>query len=338
MEKKKIGLLGCSKICIPAIIHAVKQVECAEVYGCAAGDYERAGEYAEKYNIRRAFQDYEELLDCSDIDIVYISLANSFHCQWAIEAMRHKKHVLLEKPMCMTYSEALKIEKMRNKSQVCLLEAVMVQHHPWQRAVKDMILQGKYGSLKSISSSICFIPRNNFEGNYRSSPDMGGVCFYDVGSYWLQFVQCLLGLDFKKLTAHSEFNGPNGCDWSFIAGLTYENGVEIQLEASFEKPYRASHTLEFEKGRLIVKDFFRCIYNNVKFYMEEEDYNSGVKNKIVFPPQNFYANQLAFFCDVMDCKRENADFGESIERVRVMENIFKSALQSNTGVSFGGNH
>ena len=113
MRKKKIGLLGCSKICIPAIINAVKQMECAEVYGCAARDYGRAMEYAAKYNITHAFKDYRELLECSDIDIVYISLANSLHYQWAMEAMKYKKHVLLEKPMCMSYREALEIEKMK---------------------------------------------------------------------------------------------------------------------------------------------------------------------------------------------------------------------------------
>ncbi len=324
MGKKKIGLLGCSKICISAIVNAVKQVEGAEVYGCAARDYGRAMEYAAKYNIPHAFKDYRELLECSDLDIVYISLANSLHYQWAMEAMRYKKHVLLEKPMCMSCREALEIEKMADKSKVYLLEAVMVQHHPWQRAVRGIILQGKYGSLKSISTRISFIPQDNFEGNYRSRPEMGGGCFYDLGSYWLQFVQFLLGLDFISFTAHPEFNGPNGCDWSFTAGLTYENGVETHLEASFEKPYQASHTLEFEKGRLVVKDFFRCTFNNVKFYMEEEDFDRGSKNKISFSPQNFYANQLAFFCDVIDGKKENAGLREAIERVKVMENIFKS--------------
>jgi predicted dehydrogenase len=328
MERKKIGLLGCSKISVKSIINAIKDITFVELYGCAARDYNRAKEFSAKYNIPNTFRDYQDLLQCSEIDIVYISLANSLHYQWIIESMKYNKHILVEKPMCMTLQEALKIKRQYDQSQVYLLEGVMVQHHDWQSTIKKKIQEKKYGNLKRIKTNMHFIPEGNFSGNYREEPKMGGGCFFDLGSYWLQFIQCILGMDFKSYTADSEFSGPNGCDWSFDASLSYESGVEVSFEASFEHPYQATHILEFETGRYMVKDFFRCTLNKLKFNIIEEDYSTNIKSKISFPPQNFYTNQILFLCQLIDGKIDKNNLNESIERVAIMEKIYKKALEN----------
>jgi len=161
--------------------------------------------------------------------------------------------------------------------------------------------------------------------NYRSFPEMGGGCFYDLGTYWVQFVQYILGMNYDSFYGSSEFNGPNGCDWSFNAGLIWKVGVKAQFETSFEQPYQASHVLEFENGRVKIDNFFKANYGNFKIFINEKDFISGARHKTSFPPQNYYVNQLNFFCDVLDGKNMNISLKESHERVKLMDDILNAA-------------
>lgn len=320
--KKNIGLLGCSRICVTSIINVINQVDDIEIYGCAARDYNRAKDFALQHNISHVFKSYQELIMNPSIDIIYISLANNLHYRWIIEAIKHNKHVLVEKPICLSLNEALNIKECLLQNHVFLLEGLMVQHHDWQNFIKGKIISGNYGKLKKISTDIHFLPKYNFSQNYRSSPEMGGGCFFDLGSYWAQFIQFILSFDFKEYTAYSEFSGPNNCDWDFKARLIHRDDTEILLNTSFKRPYQIMHVLEFEKARLVVEDFFKCRYNNTEFKILEKNLANNIVNEITFPAQNFYVNQLLFFNDVIDRKRDNININESIERVDLLEKLY----------------
>ena len=59
----------------------------------------RAKEASERFKIPRIYSDYRELLEQVDIDAVTVALPNFLHAQVAIEALKARKHVMLEKPM-----------------------------------------------------------------------------------------------------------------------------------------------------------------------------------------------------------------------------------------------
>lgn len=324
--KMNIGLLGCSRICVSSIINIIDQIENINLYGCAASTLDRARDFSSKHGIPHFFKSYQELLECPQIDIVYISLANSLHYKWTIEAIKHKKNILVEKPVCLSLEEALNIKKQILKNSVFLLEGVMVQHHEWQKTVKEIIDSEKYGKLRSITTELHFIPKYNFEGNYRSSSQMGGGCFWDLGSYWAQFIQYILSFDIKSYTAYSDFDGPNNCDWNFRADILHKNGVKIHLSTSFEKPYQIEHILKFDTGKLVIEDFFKCRFHNVEFIIKEYDFSKDICNEILFSPQNFYINQLQFFSNALQGNISNIDFNDSIERIELMEKIYSLAL------------
>lgn len=322
MKKLKFGLLGCSQISITSIINIAKKSNAVEVYGCAARDYKKAKKFSEAYNIPYVFKNYMELLENPEIDVVYISLANSLHYQWTIEAIKHKKHILVEKPMCMSYQEALEIAELVKKYNIVLLEGIMVQHHDWQKEIKNIVKSYKYGDLEKVSTEISFMPSDNFSGNYRQMLSMGGGCFWDLGSYWIQFLQYILGSNCKINSAESKFDGPNGCDWDFQAELLYDEKISAELSASFNKSYHASHTLIFQEGVVEIKDFFRCKYNNLKFIVHEMDLRNGETDRIIFPKENFYTNQINFLYDVINKRRKNINIEETLERIKIMEKIY----------------
>ena len=94
----KWGILSTADInqkLIPGA-HASPKVDLVAV---ASRDQARADEYAQRFEIERAYGSYEALLADPEIEAVYIPLPNTLHVEWSIRALEAGKHVLCEKPL-----------------------------------------------------------------------------------------------------------------------------------------------------------------------------------------------------------------------------------------------
>lgn len=96
----KIGIIGCGKI--TEVRHAPEYAENPNCQLVAFFDVvpERAKALAEQYG-GVAYDSIEALL-ASDVDAVSVCVANAYHAQASIQALKAGKHVLCEKPMATT--------------------------------------------------------------------------------------------------------------------------------------------------------------------------------------------------------------------------------------------
>src|SRR3989344_8042345 len=78
----------------------------------------RSGEFAEKFNIKAKFNSLERLLKYPELNAVFIASPNYMHAAQSISALNAKKHVLCEKPMCLSLKEALSVKKAVKKNNV----------------------------------------------------------------------------------------------------------------------------------------------------------------------------------------------------------------------------
>ncbi|HZU27120.1 MAG TPA: Gfo/Idh/MocA family oxidoreductase, partial [Bryobacteraceae bacterium] len=104
--KVKVGIIGSQ---FEADIHAASfqiMPEEAEVVAVASPTPGNAEAMARKYGIPRVFLDYHEMLREPDIEMVTITAPNYLHAQMTIDIARAGKHVVCEKPLCMTMEEA----------------------------------------------------------------------------------------------------------------------------------------------------------------------------------------------------------------------------------------
>ncbi len=326
-----MGIIGCSTILPRAIIGPAKEIDNLCIYGIASRTKAKALEYAEKYKINSVFDNYDELLNCPDVDCVYIALANDLHTEWILKAINANKHILIEKPICLTKNEFDLIFKEYENKNIKILEGVAIQHHPWQLAIKDIVDSGKYGKLKEIKTDTCIVLKDNNENNYRRFPERGGGAFYDLGCYWLQFLQLITGANPEVYNGFSKFDGPNNCDWTFNASAEYKAGLKSNFTASFKLPYKVEQLLEFEKATVKVHDFFRACLGNYKIKFSIENKEDGLVETHSFEAQNYYINQLNFFVEIINGKKEeryNIYLRQSYDRVKLIENIYKSAKHS----------
>ena len=167
MKKLRWGILSPAKIGMEKVIPAMQQGEHSEIAAIASRNTERARAAAAKLRIPKAYGTYEELLGDTSIDAVYIPLPNHLHVPWTIKALKAGKHVLCEKPIALTASEAEELlEETRKHPQLKVMEAFMYRHHPqWLRAL-ELINEGGIGDVKTVHSFFSYY--NDDPGNIRN--------------------------------------------------------------------------------------------------------------------------------------------------------------------------
>ena len=104
MKKIHWGILSTAKIGIEKVIPAMQQGKHCEMAAIASRTQESAREAAKHLKIPKSYGSYQELLDDTSIDVVYIPLPNHMHVPWTIKALAAGKHVLCEKPIALTLS------------------------------------------------------------------------------------------------------------------------------------------------------------------------------------------------------------------------------------------
>lgn len=320
----RLGILGSSNIAVSALLEPARYVQKVSIAAIANRTFEKAAKMAETYQIPYVAGSLEELLKLIGLDGVYIALSNELHTEWAVRALHAGKHVLVEKPIALKTEEAerLRMAKERPGSPK-LAEGLMIAFHPWQQALKSIVASGKFGQLHRIRTRITVPAKDRHAGNYRSVKAKGGGAFADLGCYWLQFLQVLVGLQPREVTAQSAFDGPEGCDWTFQAGLRYENGLEAECLTSFEQPFRASHTLYFDHTVLTIPDFFRPVKGFYKIKIRH-DLPDNRSTLCEFEPMNYYVNQLEAFAEIMSGQRVE-QLEATWERVQMQSIIMAEA-------------
>ena len=326
-KKLKIGLLGASKIAPRAIMTPCENINTIEIHGIAASSLKKAQDFADQYNIPFYTGSYHELMLNDEIDAIYIGLKNDMHYQHALDAIRNKKHVLVEKPLCLSYSEFAEIKNLGLKNNVIVMEAIMVEHHPWQAKIAELLEKKIYGNVVKLTSNIKYELQDKTD--FRYAAEHGGGAYYDIGCYSLQFIQQAIGLDFQSIECFVNETGKNKNTIDFTAKCITHNGVQIEINCSFTKPSEARHIIECERGLIEVKNWFRAGFGYNKMYIHCTNKNTGVTEKISFEPMNFYHNQLVNFSERINRNAfptEHLDAcGERIRLIEVFQTVQKKA-------------
>ena len=101
----RLGVLGAANIA-RAFIKGIQPSARVKVTAVASRDLAKAKTFANELGVLHAFGSYDEVLKDPDIDAIYIPLPNSMHAEWALRAIAAGKHVLSEKPLCLTANDA----------------------------------------------------------------------------------------------------------------------------------------------------------------------------------------------------------------------------------------
>src|SRR5215469_4100173 len=145
-DRLRFAVIGTGGI---GVEHLVSLSQCPRATAVAVCEIHpgRAKEATDRFKIARSYSDYRELLDQADIDAVTIALPNHLHAPVAIEALKARKHVLLEKPIAMNAKEATKIIDTATKMRRTLMVMQNFRFNRYTQMAKQVIQRGDLGEI-----------------------------------------------------------------------------------------------------------------------------------------------------------------------------------------------
>ncbi len=149
MKKLKLGLVGCGKMMATHVI-GVKQVENVEIVAVCDILIENAKEFAAEFGENpKIYTNYRDMVD--DVDAIMIALPHDLHFECGMFFAQHNKHILMEKPLCNTEEECVKLIEECEKRNLKLMCAYPVPYKPGVAKLKELIDSGEYGEIIQFS-------------------------------------------------------------------------------------------------------------------------------------------------------------------------------------------
>ena len=189
--KVKVGIVGSG---FEADIHAAAfqaAPEEAEVVAVASPTPGHPEALARRYGIPRVFHDHRALLAERDIEMVTVAVPNALHAPVTLDAAKAGKHVVCEKPLCMTLEEADEMIDVCRRRGVLLMYAEELFFTPKYVQAKRMADEGAFGRVHLVKQSEKHSgPHGDWFWDVARS---GGGVFMDMGCHGIAFCYWFLG-------------------------------------------------------------------------------------------------------------------------------------------------
>jgi predicted dehydrogenase len=237
MNKVKIGVIGSG---FQADIHCAScriLGEHGEVVAVASPTPGRARALADRHGISGAYRDYREMLAEPDIEMVTIAAPNHLHAGMVRHAAEAGKHVICEKPLCLTLDEADQMIDICRTKGVLLLYGEELLFTPKYLKAKAMADEGAFGRIHLITQ--CERHPGPHAPWFRDLRQAGGGVFMDMGCHGVAFCYWFLGRS-PVATVYCQMNaqepaGEDALEDNSLCILEFENGAVGLVENSWTR-------------------------------------------------------------------------------------------------------
>lgn len=247
------GIIGAGKIAHRFAASLANEKD-SELIAIANRTQEKADAFAKEYNVPRAYEGFQKIIEDSDVNAVYIAVPHRYHKEWALKALQAGKAVLSEKPASLNQKEMKEIRDCAFKNHVLYMEGMKTRFEPLYIEIRKIIREGRIGDIKTISTSLCSeINMEEAAGKYYMDP-IGGGALLDEGIYCASWLDDFLEGDFAMDSIHAVLH--DGVDMYTEASLSFGEKKGI-LECGFDRKSGKYARIAGTKGTIVVHDLHR---------------------------------------------------------------------------------
>ncbi|MBM0107840.1 Gfo/Idh/MocA family oxidoreductase [Steroidobacter sp. S1-65] len=300
------------------------------VTGLVSGDRERATPLARDYGIPAdavyTYANFDRLAQDERIDAVHICLPVGLHAQFAEQALNAGKHVICEKPLAASSTQARRLARLAVERSRVLMPAYRAWFSPHVQEVRRRVVEAVHGPLVAIDAHKGFrmeLPA----GNWRFDPKLaGGGCLYDIGVYSVQLCRWLGGGVPKQVMAVTghDASRPQAIEDHVAFTFEFETGVIATGSASWR------HRLQ-NRLHVATRDSWMCLDPATPVIGERLTVGLERPNRIEelgLPVTDQLPRMYQHFADCIAGRaRPQVSAEDAIDDLRVMEAIYASAQQ-----------
>ena len=319
------GVLGTARIARTQVIPALIKGGRHRVLAIASRDAGRAAEVARSFGIPRSYGSYEALIDDPDVEAIYNPLPNHLHVPWSIRAVEAGKHVLCEKPIALHADEARTLLAAQRRTGVKVAEAFMVRSHPQWLHVRELVRDGRIGTLGLITGHFSYSRREN--ADVRNRVEYGGGVLLDIGCYPIMLARWLFASEPTEVVALIDRDPEFGVDRLTSGLLRFPNG-QAAFTSAGHLALHQSLQLYGTAGRIEVEIPFNPPSNRPSRVIVDDgrDLVGSGATITAFPGVDQFELQCDRFADAV---RGEADavigLDDAIANMAVIDALFRSA-------------
>ena len=231
-NRLRLGIIGTNFVS-DWLSEAAKESELYEISAVYSRHTDTGNAYAAKHGITQVYTDMEAFLSDPTLDAIYISSPNAFHAAQSIDALRHGKHVLCEKPIATTSTEYREMQKAAKENDRILLEAMRPAFDPAILAIRENLW--RLGAIRRVELEFC-----QYSSRYDRfkageilnafTPSLGNAAIMDIGVYAVHVCALLFGMPSLEVPfySHSVF-ADNHMELMGEMILPYGDNTPVQI-------------------------------------------------------------------------------------------------------------
>ncbi len=337
-RKVRYCVIGLGRIA-DHFMRGVQQGSTSQITGLVSGHRDKAERIAAQYGVPASsiysYEDMDRMRENKAIDAVYVALPNSMHAEYTIRSAKAGKHVICEKPMCVSVSEAEAMIAACKAANVKLMIAYRLHYEPTTLKAIKMIRDGVLGKVQAIDSANGF---NIAPGEWRATKKLGGGGpLMDVGIYSLNAARYLTGEEPEKFTAVASTIDHDGrfdtVEENTAWTMRFPSGILASCVTTYGASMQSYYKVFGSKGWLEVGSFG---YQGIRLRASYTAGGRGTPATNVdetnpeLDPKQFERQADHFTECILENKTPKTPGEEGLRDMQHIQSIYKAA-----GISFG---
>jgi len=267
MNKLKLALIGCGRISgnhIKAILDNYSDIELVAVCDVKR---DKAETKVIKYTIEKwglvkepkVYSDYKQMIKQENIDICSICTESGYHAKITLYCLNHNKHIIVEKPMAMSISDANKMINTAKQNNLKLAVCHQNRFNTTVQKLRQAVDKGRFGRIFAGTAKILW----NRDKAYYNKADWRGTWKLDGGCL---INQCTHNIDLLQWMINSKISSVYGQTANYMHPyiqtedygsiiIKFANGAIGNVEGTvnvYPKNLEETLTILGEKGTVVI--------------------------------------------------------------------------------------
>lgn len=292
-ENLCVAIIGTGAIAQRFHIPRYQAHDDAEVVAVCDIEEEKAAAVANEHEIPTYYTDYLEVLNAGDVDAISVCLPNHLHRNVVCDALERDVHVLCEKPISTSLTEADEMVAAAEASNANLMIDQTERFSPVYEKTKDLLDKGIIGDVHNIRSRFShpgpegWAPTSTW---FTDADSSGGGALIDIGIHNADLVNYLFGTVVELMGYSDTLSMDTDVEDTSVAVLRFADGTLGTFETAWRTdPESITMQIVGEEGVIYVDKLEPSI--RVEF-----GDNSGTLD-VPIPENSKYGGPIAHFVE-----------------------------------------
>ena len=233
MDKTRVAVIGLGSVAQMVHLPNLMKIKNAEVTSVAEINKNRLHSVADKFDIKKRYTNYVDLLKNNEVDAVIITTPTHLHKQMAMDCLTAGKDVLVEKPLARNSSEGNEVIKCAKKNNRKLMVGMNLRYRPDSMLIRSLIDAGEIGDPFYIKCG-WIRKQSSSEKWFNRREEAGGGVILDLGvnlidlALWLANYPKAISISTKNY-----YHNSKNLEDTSLSLIRCENSVTINTEVSW---------------------------------------------------------------------------------------------------------